>query len=61
MSEALEQLLAEGAEVRAKDYLESLDWVKVLCSRLEEILQRCEAFVVPATLGTATHLDNPEE
>ena len=61
MSEALQQLLAEGAEVRAKDYLEALDWIKVLRSGLEEILQRCQAFVVPAILGTATHLDNPEE
>ncbi|MGA0376035.1 MAG: amidase [bacterium] len=61
LSEALQQLLAEGAEIRAKGYLEALDWIKVLRSGLEEILQRCDAFVVPATLGTAPRLDNPEE
>ena len=61
LSEALQRLLAEGAEIRAKEYLEALDWVKVLRSGLEEILQRCDAFVVPATLGTAPRLDNPGE
>ena len=61
LSEALQQLLAEGAEIRAKEYLEALDWIKVLRSGLEEILQRCDAFVVPATLGTAPRLDNSEE
>ncbi|MEY3046131.1 MAG: hypothetical protein RL242_2973, partial [Pseudomonadota bacterium] len=61
LSEALQQLLAEGAEIRAKEYLEALDWIKVLRSGLEEILQRCDAFVVPATLGTAPRLDDPEE
>ena len=61
LSEALQQLLAAGAEIRAKEYLEALDWIKVLRSGLEEILQRCDAFVVPATLGTAPRLDNPEE
>ena len=61
LSEALQQLLAEGAEIRAKEYLEALDCIKVLRSGLEEILQRCDAFVVPATLGTAPRLDDPEE
>ena len=61
LSEALQQLLAAGAEIRAKEYLEALDWIKVLRSGLEEILQRCDAFVVPATLGTAPRLDDPEE
>jgi Asp-tRNA(Asn)/Glu-tRNA(Gln) amidotransferase A subunit family amidase len=61
LSEALQQLLAEGEEIRAKEYLEALDWIKVLRSGLEEILQRCDAFVVPATLGTAPRLDNSEE
>jgi len=61
LSEALQQLLAEGTEIRAKEYLEALDWIKVLRSGLEEILQRCDAFVVPATLGTAPRLDDPEE
>ncbi len=56
LSDALQQLLAEGAEIRAKEYLEALDWIKVLRSGLEEILQRCDAFVVPATLGTAPRL-----
>ena len=61
LSDALQQLLAEGSEIRAKEYLEALDWVKVLRSGLEEILQRCDAFIVPATLGTAPSLDNPKE
>ena len=61
LSDALQQLLAEGSEIRAKEYLEALDWVKVLRSGLEEILQRCDAFIVPATFGTAPRLDNPEE
>ena len=61
LSDTLQQLLAEGAEIRAKEYLGALDWIKVLRSGLEEILQRCDAFVVPATLGTAPRLDNPEE
>ena len=61
LSEALQQLLSEGEEIRAKEYLEALDWIKVLRSGLEEILQRCDAFVVPATLGTAPRLDDPEE
>ena len=55
------QLLAEGAEIRAKEYLGALDWIKVLRSGLEEVLQRCDAFIVPATLGIAPRLDNPEE
>ena len=61
LSDTLQQLLVEGAEIRAKEYLGALDWIKVLRSGLEEILQRCDAFVVPATLGTAPRLDNPEE
>ena len=61
LSNALQRLLAEGSEIRAKEYLEALDWVKVLRSGLEEILQRCDAFIVPAALGTAPRLDNPEE
>ena len=61
LSDALQQLLAEGSEIRAKEYLEALDWVKVLRSGLEEILQRCDAFIVPAAFGTAPRLDNPEE
>ena len=61
LSDTLKQLLVEGAEIRAKEYLGALDWIKVLRSGLEEILQRCDAFVVPATLGTAPRLDNPEE
>ena len=61
LSDALQRLLAEGSEIRAKEYLEALDWVKVLRSGLEEILQRCDAFIVPATFGTAPRLDNPEE
>ena len=61
LSDTLQQLLAEGAEIRAREYLGALDWIKVLRSGLEEILQRCDAFVVPATLGTAPRLDNPEE
>ena len=32
-----------------------------MCPGLEEILQRCDAFVVPVTLGTAPRPDNPEE
>ena len=61
LSDTLQQLLVEGAEIRAKEYLGALDWIRVLRSGLEEILQRCDAFVVPATLGTAPRLDNPEE
>ena len=61
LSDALQRLLAEGSEIRAKEYLEALDWVKVLRSGLEEILQRCDAFIVPATFGTAPRLDNPGE
>ena len=61
LSDALQRLIAEGSEIRAKEYLEALDWVKVLRSGLEEILQRCDAFIVPATFGTAPCLDNPEE
>ena len=61
LSDALQRLIAEGSEIRAKEYLEALDWVKVLRSGLEEILQRCDAFIVPATFGTAPRLDNPEE
>ena len=61
LSDTLQQLLVEGEEIRAKEYLGALDWIKVLRSGLEEILQRCDAFVVPATLGTAPRLDNPEE
>ncbi len=61
LSEALQHILADGAEVRANEYLEALDWIKVLRSGLEEILQRCDAFVVPATLGTAPCRGNSEE
>ena len=61
LSDALQRLIAEGSEIRAKEYLEALDWVKVLRSGLEEILQRCDAFIVPATFETAPRLDNPEE
>ena len=61
LSDALQRLLAEGSEIRAKEYLEALDWVKVLRSGLEEILQRCDAFIVPAASGIAPRLDNPEE
>lgn len=61
LSEALQNLLAEGAEVRAQHYLEALDWITVLRSGLEELFRRCDALVVPAAFGTAPSAESPTE
>lgn len=42
-----------GKRVLARDYIAALDWPDVLYAALDEILDRCDAIVTPATPGPA--------
>jgi Asp-tRNA(Asn)/Glu-tRNA(Gln) amidotransferase A subunit family amidase len=53
LSPALRDALARGREVRALDYQRALARVPLLNAGFEEIFERCDAIVTPATAGTA--------
>ncbi|MFN4170634.1 MAG: amidase [Pseudorhodobacter sp.] len=49
MSEELRAAMDEGKATLARDYLAALDWRDVLNAGLEEIFDRCDAILCPAT------------
>lgn len=53
LSEELGQALERGRKILARDYIAALDWRAVLNGGLDEIFERCDAIVMPATPGPA--------
>lgn len=53
LSAELQDAVQQGSATLAKDYLTALDWPDVLNSGLEEIFERADAILTPATLGPA--------
>ena len=47
------EALEEGNAIPARDYLAALDWRQVLYAGLEEIFERCDAILCPASTGPA--------
>jgi aspartyl-tRNA(Asn)/glutamyl-tRNA(Gln) amidotransferase subunit A len=45
--------MTAGKAVPARDYLAALDWPMVLNAALDEIFERCDALLTPATPGPA--------
>ncbi|KAF0677367.1 amidase [Profundibacterium mesophilum] len=52
-SDELAAAMRQGREMLARDYLSALDWRAVLNGGLDEIFERCDAIVMPATPGPA--------
>lgn len=55
LSESLRGLLAQGREVKALDYQRAVARIPLVNRGFEEIFDRCDAIVTPATRGTAPH------
>ena len=53
LSDEMRAALDAGRRTLARDYLAALDWPDVLYAGLEEIFERCDAIVTPATPGPA--------
>ncbi|WP_050527289.1 amidase [Pseudorhodobacter aquimaris] len=53
LSDTLNEAIAEGNTILARDYIAALDWPKLLNAMLDEVFQRCDAILCPAALGPA--------
>jgi Asp-tRNA(Asn)/Glu-tRNA(Gln) amidotransferase A subunit family amidase len=53
MSDVLKAAMDEGKATLARDYIAALDWREVLNAGLDEIFERCDAILTPATTGPA--------
>ena len=53
LSEVMQAALAKGNRILARDYLAALDWPATLNAGLDEVFQRCDAIITPATTGAA--------
>ncbi len=53
MSDVLRAAMDEGKAILARDYISALDWREVLNAGLDEIFERCDAILTPATTGPA--------
>ena len=53
LSDTLMAAMDAGRATSAPDYIAALDWPEVLNAGLEEIFQRCDAILTPATPGPA--------
>lgn len=53
LSEVTRSAMTAGQDIPARDYISALDWRDILNSALDEIFDRCDAIVTPATPGTA--------
>ncbi|MBL4916159.1 amidase [Szabonella alba] len=49
LSDEMRAALEEGKSILARDYLAALDWREVLNAGLDEIFDRCDAILCPAT------------
>ena len=53
ISDQLSSIIDEGKEISAHDYLAARDWQGVLSSGIEEIMERYDAILTPASYGEA--------
>ncbi|MDP2696536.1 amidase [Thalassospira sp.] len=53
MSPELTRMMDKGKDILARDYIAALDWRELYNAALNEILDRCDAIITPATLGPA--------
>ncbi|WP_033066979.1 amidase [Thalassospira australica] len=53
LSPEIVEAIDKGNDVKARDYLAALDWRKVLNAGLDEVFNRCDAIITPATPGPA--------
>jgi Asp-tRNA(Asn)/Glu-tRNA(Gln) amidotransferase A subunit family amidase len=53
MSDVLKAAMDEGKAALARDYIAALDWREVLNAGLDDIFDRCDAILTPATTGPA--------
>jgi len=53
MSETMRDALDAGKAIPARDYIAALDWPDILNAGLEEIFDRCDAIITPATPSAA--------
>ena len=53
LSENVMQGITTGSQVLARDYLAALDWPDILNAGLDEVFERCDAIITPATTGPA--------
>lgn len=53
LSDILRAAMQAGKDLPARDYISALDWRGVLNAALDEIFDRCDAILTPATLGPA--------
>lgn len=53
LSEITRAAMTSGKEVPARDYISALDWRELLNAALDEIFDRCDVILTPATPGTA--------
>jgi len=53
LSDEVQEALAIGGRILARDYLSALDVPKVLNAALDEIFSRCDGILCPATTGGA--------
>ncbi len=58
LSSEITAFMDAGDKVLARDYLSALDWPAVYNSGLDEVFERCDAILTPATTGTAPGLDS---
>lgn len=55
VSKHLMTIIEEGREISAHDYLAAREWQGVLLGGIEEIMQRYDAILTPASYGEAPH------
>ncbi|WP_322895868.1 MULTISPECIES: amidase [unclassified Yoonia] len=53
LSEVTLEAIDKGKVILARDYLAALDWPKLLNTALDEIFERCDAIICPATPAAA--------
>lgn len=53
LSEVMQGAMRAGRDLPARDYLSALDWRGILNAALDEIFDRCDAILTPATPGPA--------
>ena len=57
LSNEIKAFMNAGDQVLARDYLSALDWPAVFNAGLDEVFERCDAILTPATTGVAPGLE----
>lgn len=57
LSDEIKAFMNAGDKVLARDYLSALDWRAVFNAGLDEVFERCDAILTPATTGAAPGLE----